>query len=240
MRHALLALALLPLAGGCHASWDKQGKSVPQSGSGATRSFAATGFTGVDLRGPDDIEVKQGAQFAVTAEGDPAVLDRLEVRVVDGVLRIGRKESTGFSMSDQGARIHVTLPRLSTASIGGSGDLSIDKAEGAFKGAVAGSGNLSIAALAATDADLSIAGSGDISVAGNTGKLNASIAGSGDIDGEKLTATSASVSVIGSGSVRSVVKGGASVSIAGSGDVELSGGAKCSVSAVGSGEARCS
>lgn len=241
MRAVLFALALLPAATACHASWEREGNAAPVSGTGTTRSFAASGFTKVDLRGPDDIEVRNGAQFAVTAEGDSAVLDQLEIRVVDGTLRVGRKDRAGFSFSsDRGAKIHVTLPRLTAANVSGSGNMRVDRAEGDFRGAIAGSGNLGIAALAATNADLSIAGSGDLNVAGTARRLNASIAGSGDIDAGKLTASGASISVIGSGSMRGVVKGGASVSIAGSGNVDLTGGAKCSVSAVGSGEAHCS
>ncbi len=245
MRAVLIALALLPLTGtaACHASWEKDGKEghgTKPSGVTAKRSYDANGFTKVELRGPDDVEVKKGAQFAVVAEGDSAVLDQLEVQVVNGTLRVGRKNS-GFSFNnDHGVKIHVTLPRLEAASVSGSGNMTVDKAEGAFRGAIAGSGNLDIAGLTASDTDLAIAGSGDLNVAGTTSRLNASITGSGDIDAGKLTATGASISVVGSGSMRGVVKGGASVSIAGSGDVDLTGGAKCSVSAMGSGEAHCS
>ena len=239
MRLLLLA-ALLP-ATACHASWEKEGGAAQPSGKEATRSFAAAGFTGVDLRGPDDVDVRTGANFAVTAQGDSAILDDLRIEVVDGTLRVGRKDKGGRWFSgDHGVKVHVVMPRLASASVSGSGDLTADKAEGAFKGAIAGSGNLDIAALRASDADLSIAGSGDMTVAGSAERLSASVAGSGDIDAAGLTATGASVSVLGSGNVRAVVKGGASVSIAGSGDVELTGGAKCSVSAVGSGEAHCS
>lgn len=242
MRAALIALALLPLTGtaACHASWEKDGRTVKPSGVGAKRTYTANGFTKVELRGPDDVEVKNGAQFAVVAEGDSAVLDQLDVQVVNGTLRVGRKNS-GFSFNnDHGVKIRVTLPRLEAASVSGSGNMTVDKAEGAFRGAIAGSGNLDIAGLTASDTDLAIAGSGDLNVAGTTNRLNASITGSGDIDAGKLTATGASISVVGSGSMRGVVKGGASVSIAGSGDVDLTGGAKCSVSAMGSGEAHCS
>lgn len=244
MRFAFLALALLP-ATACHASWEKDGRTdghtVQPSGKGGTRSFAASGFTGVDLRGPDDVDVRTGGAFSVTAEGDTAILDQLEIQVVDGTLRVGRKDRAGFSFSDDhGVKVRVTMPKLTAASISGSGDMSVDKAEGDFKGAIAGSGNLGIGALTATDADLSIAGSGDLRVAGSGGKLSASIAGSGDIDAAKFTASSADISIAGSGSVRGVVKGDAKVSLIGSGDVELTGGAKCSVSSMGSGEARCS
>lgn len=238
MRLFLIA-ALMPVTA-CHASWEKDGSTAHSSGGGATRSYAAAGFTGVDLRGSDDVDVKAGSNFSVVAEGDPKVLDQLEIKVVNGTLRVGRKPSNFNWSGDHGAKIHVVMPRLTSASVNGSGDLSIDRAEGDFTGSVAGSGNLDIAALKASAADLSVAGSGDMTLAGSADKLTASIVGSGDIDGKKLTASGANISIVGSGSLRGVVKGSASVSIAGSGDVDLTGGARCAVNAVGSGEAHCS
>jgi hypothetical protein len=236
----LLMIALLPLAA-CQSNWEKKGEAAQASGTGVSRSFAASGFAGVELRGPDDVDVKTGQNFSVTAEGDPKVLDKLDIRVVDGTLRVGRKDSKEqWFNNDHGARVHVVMPRLTSATVSGSGDLTAQRGEGDFDGAIAGSGNLSVADLRANAADLSIAGSGNLSVAGSASKLSASIAGSGDIDAKRLTATSAEVSIAGSGNVLGTVKGPASVSIVGSGDAELGGGAKCSVNAVGSGEAHCS
>jgi hypothetical protein len=235
----LLIVALLPLAA-CQSNAERQSGAAQTSGTNVTRNFAASGFTGVELRGPDDVDVKTGANFSVTAEGDSKVLDQLDIRVVDGRLRVGRKDSGTWFNSDHGARIRVVMPKLTAAAVSGSGDLTADRAEGDFGGAVAGSGDLTIADLRAGNADLSIAGSGDMSVAGTASKLSAAIAGSGDIDARRLTATSADVSIAGSGGLQGTVKGPASVSIVGSGNVELGGGAKCSVSAMGSGEARCS
>lgn len=242
----LLMIALLPLtAGACQSKWEKEGGgggNVQSSGPSVSRSFAATGFTGVELRGSDDVDVKTGATFSVTADGDAKTLDQLEIAVVDGTLRIGRKDRQGgpWFDNDHGAKIHVVMPKLASAAVGGSGDLNVDRAEGNVTAAVSGSGNLSIAQIAGGLTTLSLAGSGDLSVKGTTEKLAASIAGSGDIDATGLTASSAEISVAGSGNVKSVVKGGAAISIVGSGDVELTGGAKCAISSVGSGEARCS
>lgn len=237
----LLLVALLPLAA-CQSNAEKQSQAASVSGSGATRTYAATGFTGVELRGPDDVDVKTGATFAVTAEGDPKVLDLLDIRVVGSNLRVSRKDlQSGWLSSDHGARIHVVMPRLTSAAVAGSGDLSVARGEGDFGGAVSGSGNLTVADLRAGTAELSVAGSGDLSVAsGTASKLSASIAGSGDIDAQHLTAASADVSIAGSGNLHGTVNGPASVSIVGSGDADLGGGAKCSVNAIGSGEAHCS
>ncbi|WP_448662428.1 head GIN domain-containing protein [Sphingomonas sp. CJ20] len=240
MRMFVIA-ALLPLAA-CQSAWEKDSQAVPATGTGATRSVAATGFTAVELRGSDDVDVTIGPNFAVTAEGQAKVLDQLEITVVDGRLRVGRKRNSGNWNwnDDKGARIHVVMPRLTGASVGGSGNLSVARAEGAFEGGVSGSGDLDIADMQVSAATFAVAGSGTLTAAGRTDKLEVSIAGSGDADLEGLTAKSAQISIAGSGSLNGNVSGPAEVSIVGSGDVTLKGGAQCTVHAVGSGEADCS
>jgi len=238
-RIALVATAALSLSA-CNFANGMSGDVVQPSGKGATRSFQVADFTGVSLRGADDVEVRTGA-FSVTAEGDSALLDRLEIRKDGDTLRIGRKDGEWNWGGDKGAKIIVTLPALASADIAGSGDMTIDQAKGDFSAAIAGSGNMTLNSLAGGKADLSIAGSGDISLGGGTASaLDVSIAGSGNVAAQGLKATSADISIAGSGNVRAQVSGAADISLVGSGDVELTGGAKCSVSSMGSGEARCS
>lgn len=240
MKLALAATAaMLPLAA-CGLANGMSGDVVQPSGSGTTRNFDVSGFTGVSLRGEDDVDVRTGPAFKVTATGDSALLDRLEIRKDGDTLRIGRKDGDWRWGGDKGAKITVTLPRLTSADVAGSGDMTVDRAEGDFDGSIAGSGNLSIAQLRAGKAGLSIAGSGDLHVAaGQANQIDASIAGSGDLDAAALKAARGEFSIAGSGNIRAQVTGEADISIVGSGDVELTGGAKCSVSAMGSGEARC-
>lgn len=235
-----ITAAVLPLAA-CNFANGMSGDVVQPSGSGTTRNFDVAGFTGVSLRGADDVEVKTGTAFKVTAEGDSALLDRLEIRKDGDTLRIGRKDGDWKWGGDKGAKITVTLPRLTSADVAGSGDMTVERAEGDFDGSIAGSGNLSIAQLAGGKADLSIAGSGDLRIAaGQASVIDASIAGSGDIDAPALKAARGDLSIAGSGNIRAQVTGEADISIVGSGNVELTGGAKCSVSKMGSGDARCS
>ncbi|WP_313536401.1 head GIN domain-containing protein [Sphingomonas sp.] len=238
----LLVLALLPFATACHASWsDTKGTKVEASGTGTSRSFAATGFSGVALKSSDDVDVRSGSAFLITAEGDAAVLDQLDIRLDGKTLNVGRRKRAGMMWEKgDGAKIHIVMPQLREATVTGSGTMKVDRVEGKFEGAVAGSGDLDIAAVAAREASLSIAGSGNIALAGRAEKIDLSLAGSGDLEGRQFTAGSADISIAGAGSVRANVTGKASVSILGSGDVELGGGAKCEVSKVGSGEVKCS
>ena len=233
----LTILAATVLLAGCGVVHADRGDAAEGS-----RTFNLRGFDRVSLRGSDNVVVRVGSAESVTASGPDDVLDKLEVKVVDGELRIGREKkwSMGWSSNRKPAIVTVTLPRLRAASVAGSGDMQVDRVQTAsFDGSIAGSGNLRIGALQADAASLSIAGSGDASVAGQARSLNISIAGSGNVAAAGLKAERAKISIAGSGDVRAHVSGEADVSILGSGDVELAGNPRCRTSKMGSGDVRC-
>ncbi|MEN2786409.1 head GIN domain-containing protein [Sphingomonas qilianensis] len=227
----------------CSVSSD--GDSTPglaASGSGNTRSFAATDFSAIELRGSDDVDVRVGSGFSVRAEGPSEELDKLKIERDGTTLKIGRRSANGISWggSKRNVTVYVTMPRIAKASLAGSGNLTIDRAEGQeFSGELAGSGNLSIAALSVQSAKFEIAGSGNTKAAGTAKQLSVELAGSGDVDAAALKAEGAEVSIAGSGSVRAEVNGPAQINILGSGDVDLGKGAECTTSKMGSGEVRC-
>lgn len=239
----LVALLALPLAACSYASSSEMtGTKIAASGSGATRSYAVDDFSKVQLRGSDDVDVRVGTGFSVRAEGPSEELDKLEI-VRDGdQLKVGRKSQSGISWGSHAkVKVYVTMPRIAAASVAGSGDMAIDRAEGSsFDASVAGSGDLAVAALAVDRASLNIAGSGGLSAAGTTRTLNVSIAGSGDVSARGLKAASASVSIMGSGNLAAAVEGPAKVTIMGSGDAALGPKAQCTTTKMGSGSVTCS
>lgn len=233
-RHSLLVGAALTLMS-CGSNATATGNS-PQDLSGLRD------FTAVSLAGPDRVVVKQGASFSVTAQGDARALARLELKVRDKTLEIGRKRDWRSIMpgSDGGATITVTLPALREAALAGSGDMSIDLLTGKeVEAHVAGSGDLTIARIAADSAELGTAGSGTLTASGQVRKAELSVAGSGGILASGLAAQTAELSLAGSGDVQARVSGQADISIVGSGNATVSGTAKCSVSRIGSGDVRC-
>lgn len=237
----LAILAALPLIACNMVSDDKDTPGVAGSGSGNTRTYQVADFTGVVLRGSDDVDVRVGSAFSVRAEGDPEVLEYLKIEKDGDTLKIGRRNRSGFNWGDRSVKIYVTMPRITSGSVAGSGDMTIDRVEGgSFNANSAGSGSIAVATLAADAVAMNIAGSGGISAGGGTAKsIKAKIAGSGDIDAAKLKASDADISIAGSGGVKLDVNGNAKVSIVGSGDVDLGANAKCSVSKMGSGDVRC-
>jgi hypothetical protein len=233
MRAALI-LAPILLLGACHM--DGHGH--------ASKVFAVGGFDRISLGGRYDAVVTVGGAPSVRAEGDQAAIDRLEVTVENGQLRIETRESGGWSWGFGGrhrrATLFVTVPALAGASIGGSGDMRIDKVAGrAFDGAIGGSGDMRIGALQVDEANLSVSGSGDLAASGKVGRVAIKVAGSGDVTASGLEAATASVSVLGSGDVAARATQSADITVMGSGDVNLTGNAKCTINKMGSGDVHC-
>ncbi len=206
--------------------------------SGGSLSSPLRDFARVDVTGPDDVEIAVGPDFSIRADGPDAVLDTLEFRQEGGALKVSRKR--GAPKVDGSAHIRVTMPRLTGASLTGSGDLSIDSISGDDAMlALTGSGDVAVRALAVRALNVSMTGSGDMDLAGSAESAKFSLTGSGDINGERLKAGRADVSVLGSGNIDFASDGDVKASIMGSGDVAVAGNARCTKSGMGSGTLRC-
>jgi hypothetical protein len=239
MRDYLLVpgAALLIATGACSESSAQPGPEI-------SRTFAVGPFSSIETNGSYDVVVTTGKAVSVSARGTQRLVESIRAEVRNGKLIIS-PETKGWKGSwDMGrtwARITVSVPALTAASLKGSGDMTIDRVQGrSFNGSVAGSGDLEVGRMAVGELQLSVAGSGGVKAAGQAQKAAYSIAGSGDVDVSQLTASQASASVAGSGGIRARVTGTANASIMGSGDIDISGGAKCQSSKMGSGSIRCS
>ena len=238
MRTAMILGSML-LLGACNFAADA--REAETGGAQIKRDYQVAGFERVSLAGPHDVIVTVGGAHSVRAEGDSKLIDRLEVKVENGELTIGMKDRTSFGWKNhKPVRIYVTAPSLSAASIGGSGNIKVDKVAGkSFAAAIGGSGDIDLASVQVEEAVFSIGGSGNIRAAGTAQASQSSIAGSGDLDLGRLETRRSKVSVAGSGNVSARATEAADISIVGSGDVTLAGGAKCNISKMGSGSARC-
>lgn len=233
MRKLLAAAAILLAGTACSTSGAVEG-----SGSAGQRNYAVSGFDRVELAGHYDVRVTVGGAASVRAEGDEAELERLEVSVHDGRLRIGSKQGSWTSHGK--VIVHVTAPNVQAVEVAGSGNMEVAPLRtGEFRGEVGGSGNLVLQGLEADAARFDIAGSGNVSAAGRTRALRLEVAGSGNGKLAGLQAETAEISIAGSGNADVRASGTASIDLVGSGNVGVTGGARCTVSKVGSGEVRC-
>lgn len=235
---ALLLASTLALTAACTAG--AQGNA--DAGARTSRAFQVGAFDKINLTGSPDVVVAVGGQPSVRAEGEAADLERLDIAVVDGELRISMRPGSGWHWgSHHGITIHVTVPSLQAAAIRGSGDINIDQVQGpAFAATVDGSGDLDVRQLrVAGAASFNLTGSGGIRAGGGAPRTNASLNGSGDLSLAGFETTDATISLVGSGDVALRATGTAAVQLTGSGGVTVAGGARCTISRSGSGDVDC-
>lgn len=218
--------------------------SASREGSGAesTRSFAVGTFNAVSLEGSDNVRVLRGATISVTATGPQAVLDRLNIRVERNTLKIDRKPGrSNWLRGNYGdAMITVTMPSITAAGVAGSGDMTVDRADGErFGAAVEGSGNLKVGSIAVKRAQLAAEGSGNLTIAGTANDAAMAAEGSGNIEARGLVSQTATIAVEGSGDISATVRGRATIAVEGSGNVDVTGTDNCAIVKDGSGSARC-
>jgi hypothetical protein len=205
----------------------------------AERSFPVGSFTEIVVAGSTDVEVRTGVATSVVAEGEQADLDRLDIRVDGPRLVIDTKSGSWNWSSRKGVVVRVGTKTLSSAAISGSGDMSVDRVNGPFRGRISGSGDMRLPSVQSDTLSLSLSGSGDMLVAGRCGSANLNTTGSGDINAAGLTCRTVAVSSTGSGDIAAVATETASLRTTGSGDISVTGGARCTTSATGSGTTSC-
>lgn len=213
--------------------------------------YDLTGFTGVTVQGAMNVMLKQG-DFSVKAEGDPGLLERLELTVKDKMLVIANRKNedgNGECNSGKSVTVHVSMPTLEQFKLTGSGDVMIDDFtnEGNLDLDLQGSGDIHFASLKGLgtlniDLDgsgdiigeaaqvsgktkISLAGSGDVRIAGRSDVIEVDLVGSGDVDASELETRDCDVQVVGSGDVGVNCSGSMRSRAMGSGDVHNTGSA---------------
>jgi hypothetical protein len=250
-------LGILLLLAGCHsgAVGNEGGHAM------AERSFNVGEFDSVALQGSYQVVVHVGDGPSVRAEGEAAAVERLDVRVDNGTLRIASRGSwLDFRSFGRGATIYVATPTLDAATVRGSGPMTVDRIQSeSFEAAVSGSGGLRIEEVRARSAQFSVSGSGSLRVdalqaeqfeaalsgsgglraAGTAGNSRVTVRGSGSARLDQLQTRRTTVSASGSGSLAIHASETAEGSLRGSGSVTVHGPAHCAITRSGSGHVRC-
>ncbi len=234
---AAIAIGVSGCSQGAESSHDEgdAASSTPENWSGLRD------FTAIDVVGPDDVIVTQGKDFAIRAEGDPKVIARLKIKRDGDTLEIGRRKDSGYGWSsDKGVTIRVTMPRITSLELTGSGNIDADKVDGdTLEAELTGSGNLRIGTATLKQLDADITGTGDMQIGGSTGEAKISVTGTGDFKGDGLKVGRGKVSLLGTGGSNFASDGPIDIDIMGTGDAVVKGNAQCRSKVMGTGEARC-
>lgn len=222
----LIALAAVGAATFAAAGCDVLDHSIKGSGKIESESREAAPFTGVFINGSADVTVTYGVEQSVTVTTDDNLLPIITTEVSNGVLVIDSKEPYS---STHGVKVDVSVPKLESIGIDGSGDVRVENAPlenvpvANFIIDIDGSGNVEVPALNASATRVGIDGSGDVRLKGTGAELHAEIDGSGNIDAEGFQTLRCTAIVGGSGDIRVNATESLDATVSGSGNIYYGG-----------------
>ncbi len=213
------------------------------------------GIHSVELSGPINMTLRQGATASLMVRGEQRLLSNVETSQENGVLLIGTKGMLFHHREP--LQVELVLPAIDHLTVHGSGESTVNGFSGdkmdvqvhgsgnvIFNGrfrdiaaAVHGSGDLELNGGNSDKVAVQLAGSGQMTVVGSCKEFKAAQNGSGDIDAQHMTADRVSVEMRGTGSSSVLAKRSADVSLRGTGDVNVYGSPnERNVSKTGTGE----
>lgn len=214
----LLAFVLIGASYGMLRAHGTNGPSSPGSRLVATeRRPLEKAVARVDLAGPVNLTLRQGAVPALEVRGEQRLLANIDTSVEGDVLHVGLR---GILLRHRTPiEVLLTLPQLESLSVNGSGDHTVsgfagDRLDVALDGsgsmrfngryraitaAVHGSGDLELTGGSSDTVAAAVVGTGRLTLVGAGRALQATLRGSGDLDARHLRADDVDLLLEGSG-----------------------------------------
>ena len=241
---SLLLLSFV-LIGVSYSMLKAYGSTSPSSAAGRalageTRKIDGD-ITSVELNGPIDLKLAQGAEASLKVRGEQRLLANVETIQDGSELHIGMK---GMLLHPRHPlQVELVLPALESLIINSSGDAKITGFSGdklalqlhgsgnvTFNGRYHdlsagshGSGHLMLNSGNSENGDLEMVGSGQITSSGSCKELTAALTGSGDLDARHLASDKVTVNLQGSGTGQVFARRSAELTLKGSGDIRVYG-----------------
>jgi hypothetical protein len=211
-----------------------------------------SGFSSVQIAGPFDVHITQGAAESVKLEAPSEVTDRIITEVSGGVLKIRNKHDNwgwGYKSwwSDKSVwhnhkkiAVYITVKDLNSIKMSGSGDVILNGGitANSLKLMVRGSGSIE-GKIDVKTLESRISGSGGMKLSGSAESSTVKVSGSGNFTARNLVTANSAVLVSGSGHAEINASDKVDAAVHGSAGVSYTGTAKIiNSSKSGSGEIR--
>lgn len=213
----LILIALFTLS--CNAQW---GKKIRGNGKVVTIERSVGEYDAIAVAGWFDVDIVNGREGELSLKGEENLLEYIKTEVKDGKLSIKVKKGYNLQSSKWKEGILVTVPvaSVNSVSLSGSGDIKgkdVLRAED-FSATMSGSGDISLN-LEADAVEAVISGSGDIDLRGNARNFDVRVSGSGDVEAFGLTADHVNANVSGSANIKVTARESLTARVSGSGDI---------------------
>lgn len=170
---------------------------IKGSGDLQTETRNVDTFNRIKMVGSFDVFITIGKEQSVEIRFDDNLLDYIETEVQGKTLVLDSHKSYS---SKRNCKIEITVPKLESVKLSGSGDIVINDLDNDFF-------------------EYELSGSGDLSAEGKVKDLELYLSGSGDIDTRNLVADDVYVKLSGSGDIKVYAKNSFDGKVSGSGDI---------------------
>lgn len=211
---------------------------IKGEGEQITKILSLENFNGLNIIGSDDVIVKQGDKQEVKVIGHSNIIDKIELRVRDGVWRVQLQKG---NYADYQLKYYITLPEIKSVNLVGSAKVTLSDFNESknISLKVISSGDIQLNSLNGLDnLKVEIVGSGNVKANSEYSlihKMDVKISGSGNFNGGNLKAENCEVNITGSGNTTVEVIQKLSAKITGSGNVYYKGQAEIVKEITGSG-----
>lgn len=193
-------------------------------------------FQGIDVIGNYDIQISKG-EPGIKIIADDQALSELETKVVDGILKISKKEDGDKLYQEGGIRLELSANNITSIQSTGNSDIEMvnDNLVEKFSILQVGNGTI-LTNTTSTSLDVNLTGNGDIKNSGKTEHLMIKMLGNGALDFSETEASEIEIFLTGNGDCEVNSNGKISGSMLGNGDLHVTGTAQVNVSQTGQGE----
>jgi len=199
---------------------------VPGSGVVVSEKREVSAFTGIEVRYPASVTIKQGQTNSVTVETDDNLLSQLSTRVNNGSLIIENTESAWSRRVDPSDKIliSITVKDLRDVKFDSAGEIIMEGIQSdQLKLSISGAGTTSLIDVQLGTCEVNLSGAGSINANGEVNELDIDISGAGSFSGKDLKSNSTTASISGVGSASLWVVKDLAANISGVGSVNYYG-----------------
>ena len=231
---ALVLIALFTVS--VNAQW---GKKIKGNGKMVTIERSVGEYDAVAVAGWFDVNIVDGREGELSLSGEENLLEYIKTEVKNGKLTIKVKKGYNLQSANRKNGILVTVPveSINSISLSGSGDIvgkDVLRADD-FSATMSGSGDISLS-VEADALKTVISGSGDIELSGKARNFEVTVSGSGDVEAFDLNADHVNANVSGSANIKVTANESLTARVSGSGDILYKGDPKVDSKASGSGD----
>lgn len=223
MKNIALLMTIALFTVNCTAQW---GKRIKGNGKVVTVERSVGDYDAIAVAGWFDVDLVKGREGEISIRGEENLLEYIITEVKNGKLTVKVKKGYNLQSSNWKQGIQVTVPfeSVNSVSLSGSGDIvgkDVLTADN-FSASMSGSGDISLT-VEADALKTVISGSGDIELSGKARDFDVTVSGSGDVEAFDLVADNVTANVSGSADIKITANESLTARVSGSGDIRYKG-----------------